>query len=173
VKEGNMFKCWLLNNKVNAYAMDELDEKYTEVVERHLEKCLRCRKQVAEIKKITSAVSKQDKPFLGEVFWRKFDERLDLMLSGEATQRKWPVKRVVLGPVRKTALAAAMAVCILLVFFLTPIKDNFLKKTNIKLAYTEFVETVLLVEDAAELDLGNDEDSYVEEVLLQLELQGA
>jgi len=165
-----MVKCWLLKGKINAYAAGELNPKYTKGVEAHLKKCLKCRQQVTEIKKITDAVSNQENPFLGEVFWRKFDERLDLMLANEAAKRQ-PVSWSIRQPKKRVALAMAIAACALLIFFFAPFGNNFIKDVNIRLSEGEFVETVLLVEDAAELDLLNDEDSYVEEYLLQLELR--
>lgn len=168
-----MFKCWLLKDKVNAYAIGELDAKYTESLEQHLKDCRKCRQEVGEIRKITETVSSGEQPFLGEVFWRKFDERLDLNLASESRTRKPLVDWFVLRPMHKAVLATAIAACALLVFLLIPFKDSGIGNKSFRLAENDIVETVLLVEDETELNMGSDEDAYVEEVLLQLELNDA
>ncbi|MCG2711003.1 MAG: hypothetical protein L6416_01540, partial [Candidatus Omnitrophica bacterium] len=75
-------------------------------------------------------------------------------------------------PLPGFAFSAAVAVCVLLVF-IAALLNNPLRKTTIAFQDEELIETVLLIENEAELNLNGDEDAYIEEILLQISLEGA
>jgi len=166
-----MFKCLFLKRKLFDYATGFLETEKSQSIEKHIEQCSKCQKYVKDVQVITSTASSDDKPFFGEVFWRKFDERLELRLSDEqgvsATDRPWYFK---LKPARvfmpRFAFASAIAVCLILLILATPLKNYF---KNI--SEDELYEMAMIMEDTGELGLNHDEDAYIEEYLIQLEFE--
>ena len=166
--------CWLRKKKLFEYAIGELDTDKAQKLEKHLKSCHRCREYVSFVQKINSMSAGEEKLFFSEVFWRKFDERLDLSIAQAQTTYVDPARRnvkFILKPFPVFALGAA-AVCILLVFITFSLNNPFWVSTS-ALQDEELIETVLLVEDDTELNLNGDEDAYIEEILLQIALSDA
>lgn len=167
------FKCWLLKKKLYEFAIEELINSDAKKIKKHLNECSQCRQYVSQIQKIVKTSHQQEQPFFNEVFWRKFDERLDLAIAGEGMGKTGPNIRLIPRPMPRLSLAAVMVACLLIVFALTPIKSYFTSKGDIALVDKELIETALLVEDETEIYLNSDEDAYIEEMILQLELDDA
>lgn len=165
--------CWLKKKQLFEYAIGELPAHQVEKIEKHLKSCAKCRAYVEDMKKISNNLG-EDQLFLNEVFWRKFDERLDINLAQE--QKKVPLKQGVWNvkflpsPLPRFAFSAAMAVCVLLIFISFSANNPF--SVN-RLQDEDLIETALFIENSAELNLNGDEDAYVEEVLLQIALEDA
>lgn len=167
--------CWLRKKKLFEYAIGELDTAQVKKIEKHLKCCCKCREYVSAVGEINSMSASEDQLFLSEVFWRKFDERLDLNIAQVKTSPLNPGKRNIKflpWPLPGFAFSAAVAICILLVF-ITYSLHNPLGRTTSALQDEELIETALLIEDDAELNLNGDEDAYIEEIMLQIALSEA
>lgn len=164
--------CWLRKKKLFEYAIGELDTDKVQKIEKHLKICNKCRKYVSAVQKINSISAGVDQPFLHEVFWRKFDERLDMAIAQEQVPEHAQVRniRFTPKPLPKFAFSAAIAVCVLLIFMSFSLNTPF-SVSNFQ--DEKLIETALLIEDSAELNLNGDEDAYIEEILLQLDLEEA
>jgi len=164
--------CWLRKRKLFEYAIGELRSDEVKKVERHLQICPGCRGYVERIQKISSRSSAAE-PFLNEVFWRKFDERLDLCLAQEQVPVHKQVRNIKFlpKPLPRFNVGFAVALCVLLIF-IASLNKPFNTRT-VALEDEEFIETALLVEDASEISLNGDEDAYIEEILLQITLDEA
>ncbi len=167
--------CWIRKKKLFEYAIGQMNAGEAKKIEAHLKNCSKCREYVSRLQKINSVSASDEQPFLSEVFWRKFDERLDLNI---AQQQKKPVNIVARNmkllprPLPAFAFNAAVAVCVLLIFIVALFNHSF-RGMTVALQDEALIETVLLVEDAAELNLNGDEDAYIEEILLQMALDEA
>ncbi|MCP4649809.1 MAG: hypothetical protein GY853_07005 [PVC group bacterium] len=159
-----MLACYFLKKKLYEYVEGELTSQEKKEIGRHLTDCAGCRKRVAEIKKIINAVEKKEKLFLNEDFWRKFDERLDVQKSA-----KTPIyKRLVLsGDFYRTRVALATAICIILMLIGI---NNYLPQP-VSIDEQALVDTSILLDEMEELCLNHDEEGYIDEIILQIELE--
>ena len=73
--------CWFKKKKLFEYVLGDLNSAEAKKLEKHLKGCSKCRGYVQAVEKINAASAADDQPFLSEVFWRKFDERLELNLA--------------------------------------------------------------------------------------------
>ncbi|MFH1093574.1 MAG: hypothetical protein V1739_05390 [Candidatus Omnitrophota bacterium] len=167
--------CWSKKKELFEYAIGELNADRVQKIEKHLKSCSKCRKYVSGVQKINSISACDEQLFLNEVFWRKFDERLDLNL---AQAQRSPAKhgvsniRFLPKPLPRFAFSAAVAICVFLVF-IASLLNNPLRSRITNLQDEELIETALLIEDESELNLNGDEDAYIEEILLQIALEEA
>ena len=166
--------CWFRKKKLFEYAIGKLNFVQTQNIEDHLKGCVKCRDYVKGVQKIINMNVGEEQPFLSEVFWRKFDERLDLNLSLEPTPTNPAVRhfRFISKPLPKFAFSVSLAICILLVFSYFSTSNPF-KSMLANFQNEQLIETVLMIEDNTELHLNGDEDAYIEEMLLQIALQEA
>lgn len=160
--------CGLRKKKLFEYAMGELNNGRARKIEKHLKRCSKCRQYLSCFRKINSISAGDEQPFLNEVFWRKFNERLEMKLSQE--QLNIPASQILnmrfmaIRLPRFAFAAAAVVVCVLLVFITSPLQ-NYLSQVSDQ----DLVETAFLIEEAGGLNYNSDEEAYVEEMLLQLE----
>lgn len=167
-----MLRCLLLNKKLYLYLLKELDENQEKRIEEHLASCARCQQYLMRLRTIGDAMSQSEKPFLGEVFWRKFDERFSLRLEREQMQKQEPqIMRIRFKSIPRFGIAAAVVVCTLLIVVSVTLKTGLFTPVDYVADQQELVDIALLLEESEELALNHDVDAYIEEVLLQLELE--
>jgi len=167
-----MLTCWRLKRRLYEYAMGEADPSEAKRIELHIGGCPRCSRKVQEIRLITETAAREKKPFLGESFWRRFDERLSLRLSQEVIGAGKPIgllQHIFSFP--RISVAVAVSVCLLLAAISIPLQTYLSTPSEIALNEQGIVETALLMDQAGELNLGEDEDAYIDEFLLEMALE--
>ncbi|MBU4305824.1 MAG: zf-HC2 domain-containing protein [Candidatus Omnitrophica bacterium] len=167
-----MLTCWRLKRILYEYAMGEADASESKIIERHIAGCPGCSRKVQEIQLITESTAQEEKPFLSESFWRRFDERLSLRLSQEALATGEPLnlfQHILSFP--RISVAVAVSVCLLLAAISIPLQNYLSTPSELALNEQGIVETALLMDQAGELNLGEDEDAYIDEFLLEMALE--
>lgn len=166
--------CRFKRKKIFEYVTGETEAHQAEKIEEHLKSCYKCREYAGSMQKLSDISAAEDQPFLNEVFWRKFDERLDVNLALKQHPASSDARHVefIPRPLPKFALSFAAAACAVLLFIYLSVSGPF-KNTMANFQDELLVETALLLEDNAEVYLNGDEDAYVEEVMLQIALGAA
>lgn len=157
-----MIGCWFFRKKLPAFVSKELLPGEEEKVRRHIEKCAGCRQEAAEYEKIIRAAGEEEKPFLSEVFWRKFDERLDMRINS-GRDPVIPV-RFSFAPSLRPAYAAVIAVLILLALLL-PLRSRMERYVENR-QEEELITSALILDKAGISVLNHSEDAYIDELML-------
>jgi hypothetical protein len=170
-----MFFCLFSKKKIFDFIQGSLEAKQAEKVSSHIRKCKSCRKLAFEYKNLIAAAG-QDKPFLGEVFWRKFDTNLELLISRQKRSKHifvmFPFTDMRLNILPKKTFAAALAVCLILAVFFGPFKSRFWgSKTVAAVSEDKIIETAILLDDLGEPVFCLDEDDLIEEFIFQAALE--
>ncbi len=166
-----MLSCLFLRKKLYLFAAGDINSEEGEKMESHISRCPRCREEFSNMRKIINTVSKQEQLFLNEVFWRKFDERLALrIIKKEQAENEKTVFKFRLNLFPEIGVAAAV-VCILFVVIAMPIKKYFTAYFYPHAIEQEMIETALLLDNNEELNLNHDEEAYLEEIMLVMELE--
>ncbi|MFH1061730.1 MAG: zf-HC2 domain-containing protein [Candidatus Omnitrophota bacterium] len=170
-----MFYCVLIKSKLLGYAQNELNKHQALKVEKHLAHCPDCKQIIYQYKNLITLTA-LDKPGLNQAFWNKFDAKLNINLAREKDVIDVKTGYNLFKPkfLPRFALASAMAFCLVLVMVLTPLK-NVIFKNSIQNVLTEdkLIETALLLDGFDEIDLDNDEESFIDEFILQMSLEDA
>ncbi len=167
-----MWNCLFFRKDLYQYAEGVLDLDKEKKIKNHLSRCSICGQRLKEMRKVLAAIEKTEEPFLGEVFWRKFDERLNLKIPQEKIRTsKYEVIVPKFKPLPKFGLAVAVSVCILLIVIGLPLRNYLFMPSATFVNDQELVETTLLLEEEEGLSFNHDEDAYLEEMLLQMELE--
>lgn len=168
-----MLSCLVIKKKLYQYVENKLEASEESKVSSHLAKCPSCSRCVQDIKKIFASLKKVEQPFLSEVFWRKFDERLDMRLIEErAKPESFSIKLPSLPRLRFAGVAVMVTCLFLLVISLA--LNNYLKqKVAVQIQEPELYEAALFLDELEGVSLNHDEEAYLEEAVLQMELEQA
>lgn len=167
-----MLQCIFLKRKLYDYVDNSLSEIDRIKVEKHLERCPHCQQRLNQIKAILECAGSKNIPSPNNEFWHNFkaglDRRLNEALAGPVTFTQKP----------KFYLRPAFASAAIGVFFLAIGISlyKFPRPNHMQLAQDDrqLVEEAATIEELTETsELNHDEDAYLEEIDLLMQLEQA
>lgn len=167
-----MLKCIIMKRKLYDYLENNLSEIEGLKVKKHLDVCQNCRMRSNQIKTVLDYASAKNTPQPNKEFWHDFKTDLDRKLNAAL------LRPLTLKPKPKFLLRPAFAYAMVLTFFLAAIGSLYKFHPSPLLQLAQNDEE--LVSQAADLDeltetseLNHDEDAYLEEIDLLLEVEKA
>ncbi len=165
-----MFKCYLIKNKLYSYLDNTLGQKELIFVKKHLNDCPACRSRLGKMENLIKYAKSAQPPELDSGSWHDFKIDLDRKLNARLVP-EFKLKRSLSYQLRPVLVYASILV-FMFGLWVYKAQVRYTISEDAHLYDTIVDESNLVDELAPEMNLNHDEDAYIDEINLLMQLGG-
>ncbi len=165
-----MFKCYFIKRKLYPYLDNTLNPQDLNYVKEHLSHCHNCRVKLERMAGLIKAAQSVRPPELDSGSWHDFKVELDRKLNARLVP-EFKLKRGLVYQLRPVLVYASVLIFII-GLWAYKIESQY-KMLKTAYTYDSLEDEASMVDELApEMNLNHDEDSYIDEINLLIQMGG-